>query len=142
MVPIQSSRGIAYSMTRKTEASQTPLSIRSKIIKGKKLVSIKIQPKIKVLTWRILNDIIPARTELCKRGVQCPLLFPVCLVIGETINHTFIGFDREKRIWFGSKLNLNFCNIKEANLKEWLWETIQKKDKDNIKDVLIILYSI
>lgn len=142
MVPIQSSRGITYSRTRKTEASQAPLSIRSKIIKEKKLVSIKTQPKIKVLTWRILNDIIPVRTELCKRGVQCPLLFPVCLATGETINHTFIGFDREKRIWFGSKLNLNFRNIKEANLKEWLWETIQKKGKDNIKDVLIILYSI
>lgn len=79
--------------------------------------------------------------KLIKRRVQCPLFFPIFLKAGDTISHIFRKLEKDKMVWFGSKLNINFNSSRVEYIKDWLWDIIQNKDKYIIKDVMDILYN-
>ncbi|PNX83821.1 hypothetical protein L195_g041817 [Trifolium pratense] len=74
----------------------------------KKLWSMATIPRHKALIWRIIQQAIPVRSALSKRGVQCLILCPRCLQKEETINHVFMDCHHTSKIWFGSKLGVNF----------------------------------
>ena len=65
-------------------------------------------PRHKALIWRIIQQAIPVRSALSKRGVQCLILCPRCLQKEETINHVFMDCHHTSKIWFGLKLGVNF----------------------------------
>lgn len=98
-----------------------------------KFWSIRTQPKIQDLGWRILNKVIPTRSDLSKRGDSFLLYCPNCLTQEETLEHPFLKCDKDMRIWFGSILNINFNQNHNIKFIEWLWQIIEMKDKDIIE---------
>lgn len=44
-------------------------------------------------------------------------------------------------MWFGSNINVNFHD-NPSRFKEWHWDTVKMKDKENVTLVMNILYSI
>lgn len=81
----------------------------------KKIWSLHTIPRHKVLLWRILNDSLPVRSSLRKRGIQCYPLCPRCHSKTETITHLFMSCPLSKRVWFGSNLCINFDNLPNPN---------------------------
>jgi hypothetical protein len=51
----------------------------------KKLWSLHTIPRHKFLIWRIIQKVVPVRSELSKREVNCNVLCPRCLMKEETI---------------------------------------------------------
>ncbi|KAL5127112.1 hypothetical protein HKD37_14G039595 [Glycine soja] len=57
----------------------------------KQFWSLRIQPKIKHLIWRIQCDGLPSRFRLPSKGVQCPSKCPLCYNNLENNWHLFFG---------------------------------------------------
>jgi hypothetical protein len=74
----------------------------------KKLWTLNTIPRHKVLLWRIIQNTIPVKTALSRRGIVCNTLCPRCLQKEETIEHAFMHCERASKIWFGSRLNIKF----------------------------------
>jgi hypothetical protein len=72
----------------------------------KKLWNLHTIPKHKMLLWRIIQQAIPVRSNLNKRGVPCNILCPRCLLKEETIEHVFMHCQHASKIWFCSKLGI------------------------------------
>jgi hypothetical protein len=107
----------------------------------KKLWTLHTVPRHKVFLWRVLQGAIPVRSMLNIKGVQCNILCPRCLEKEETIDHAFMKCQFASRIWFGSKLGVNFNN-NQIGFIEWLTHAINNLNKEDISYVAAIAYSI
>lgn len=76
----------------------------------KNIGKLKVQPRVRASGWSILNKGIPMRSKLSKRDIKCTILCLGCLTKEENLDHLFKSCDWANKIWFGSKLNLNFHN--------------------------------
>jgi len=108
----------------------------------KKVWALETIPRHKVLLWRILNNALPVRDELQKRGIRCSPLCPRCETSLETINHLYVKCEVTRREWFGSQLGINFHNTELSNFNEWLTTFILNNDKDTIISLVALIYSI
>ncbi|KAK2419405.1 Ribonuclease H superfamily protein [Trifolium repens] len=107
----------------------------------KKLWSLHTIPRHKVLIWRIIHKAITVKSELSKRGVNCNVLCPRCLIKEETIDHTFMHCPHATKIWFGSKLGICFDH-RHSNISEWIQHVINCLNKDDVIYMAAVLYGI
>ncbi|KAK2363143.1 hypothetical protein QL285_088153 [Trifolium repens] len=77
--------------------------------------------------WRIIQRSVPVRSELNKRGIPCPIVCPRCLQQEESIDHTFMHCPRANKIWFGSKLGIQFNRSHDCFI-DWLIYAITSHD--------------
>jgi len=87
---------------------------------------LNIPPKYIHLIWRILNNGLPVKTNLVKRGIKSDSLCPRCNRSPETVSHTFMDCDWSQRVWFASSLNINFTTSAYNNFTNWLHEKSTK----------------
>ncbi|KAK2395425.1 hypothetical protein QL285_057163 [Trifolium repens] len=100
-------------------------------------------PRHQTLLWRILNDTVPVRCELFKKGVHCSIICPRCNLREETITHTFGECSRITKVWFGSKLNINLSQGSSLSFKDWLRYAISNiQDDYTISYIASIIYNI
>ncbi|KAK2443916.1 Ribonuclease H superfamily protein [Trifolium repens] len=107
----------------------------------KKLWMLKTIPRHKMLLWRIIHEAIPVKNALNNRGIPCQTLCPRCFQKEETIDHIFMKCHHATRIWFGSKLGVNFnsCNL---SFREWLTHTINTLKDEDLSYVAALTYGI
>jgi hypothetical protein len=86
----------------------------------KKIWELNIPPRCQVFLWRILNNIVPVRFELAKRGVNCTILCPMCFSQCETLDHTFMHCYRAKKVWFGAEIGINFSDNSQIHFYDWI----------------------
>lgn len=108
----------------------------------KKLWALHTIPRHKMIVWRILHNTLPVRTELNKRGVNCPPLCPRCYSNLETTNHIFMSCERTQRVWFGSQLSIRFPDNSTINFSDWLFDAISNQTEEIIIKISAITYSI
>ncbi|KAK2382213.1 Ribonuclease H superfamily protein [Trifolium repens] len=94
-----------------------------------------------MLLWRIMQEAIPVKSALNHRGVQCQILCPRCFQKEETIDHIFMKCHHATRIWFGSKLGVNFSNC-NLSFVEWLQNTINSLKDEDLSYVAALIYGI
>jgi hypothetical protein len=51
---------------------------------GRKFGASKLYLRHQTLLWRILNEALPVRSELIKRGIHCSMICPRCYAKIET----------------------------------------------------------
>jgi hypothetical protein len=107
----------------------------------KKLWALPTVPRHKVFLWRVIQGAIPVKSKLNSRGVQCNILCPKCLEKEENIDHAFMKCHFASRVWFGSKLGVNFSNS-QISFTEWLIHTINSISTDDLCYVAAITYSL
>lgn len=83
----------------------------------KKIWNLHTIPRHKTILWRILNNSLPLRSELGKRGIHCSPLCPRCDLKIETMDRVFMRCPKIYRIWFGSVLNLKILDQPISNFK-------------------------
>ncbi|GAU44440.1 hypothetical protein TSUD_129340 [Trifolium subterraneum] len=71
------------------------------------LWKLNVPPKHVHLMWRTLNNAIPVKGNIFKRGVRCDPLCPRCLCNVETTHHAFLECD-----W--AKQRRNYLQLKSA----------------------------
>jgi hypothetical protein len=107
----------------------------------KKLWSLNTIPRHKVLLWRIIQRAVPVRSELSKRGIPCNILCPRCLLKEETLDHTFMKCQHASKIWFGSKLGINFNNS-HINISNWIIYALNHLNSEDLIYMAAITYGI
>lgn len=63
------------------------------------LWKLKVPTKVKHLHWGALNDMIPSKFNLQKRGVDTIIDCPICFSHIESTDHSLFGCKRAKEIW-------------------------------------------
>jgi hypothetical protein len=108
----------------------------------KKLWSLHTIPRHKTLLWRILNNALPIRSELGKRGILCTPLCPRCNNKIETIDHVFRTCSQISKTWFGSQLNLKILEHPITNFSDWLRHSIMHLKEDTMVQIAALTYTI
>jgi len=84
----------------------------------KKVWGLDTIPMHRMLIWRILNNALPVRDSLEKKGINCSLLCPRCKAGIETIDHLFRKCELTKRNFFGSQLGIIRQDEFDTNFNE------------------------
>ena len=108
----------------------------------KKVWGLDTIPRHKMLLWRILNNALPVRDNLQRKGINCSLLCPRCEAGIETINHLFSSCVHTKQELFGSQIGIKMQHDFNTSFKDWLLNFIDKHEKTTIIDLATLLYSI
>lgn len=103
---------------------------------------VKAIPRHKVLIWKMINDALPVRSNLDKRGIGCYMLCPRCDARIETIDHIFKECALSIRVWFGSQLSINFSEANNIDFRIRLIHNIQGSDSNIIAYIASITYNI
>jgi hypothetical protein len=107
----------------------------------KKLWMLHTVPRHKMLLWRIMHEAIPVKSALNNRGIQCQTLCPRCFQKEETLDHIFMKCHYATRIWFGSKLGVNFNNC-TLSFREWLIHTFNTLTEEDLSYTAALIYGI
>jgi hypothetical protein len=121
--------------------SPSPANINNHNTHWKKLWNLRTIPRHKALLWRIIQQAIPVKSTLAKRGINCNILCPRCLQHEETIDHAFMHCDQVSRVWFGSNLNIRFNNSHNS-FSDWLIYVLQALKEDQLIYLASLTYSI
>jgi hypothetical protein len=78
-------------------SSKTSCSHNGTDTRWKKLWSLDVPPKQTHLIWRIINNAIPVKENLLKRGIRCVPLCSYCNNKVETIDHIFLECEWAKK---------------------------------------------
>lgn len=60
---------------------------------------LKVTPKVKLLTWRLLREVLPTKVRLNRKGVNCPIFYQFCEHGEENDCHIFVGCDIAMKVW-------------------------------------------
>jgi ribonuclease HI len=110
--------------------------------KWKKLWKLCVPPKQLHLIWRILNNAIPVKEKLFKRGIKCVPLCSYCNNYVETIDHIFLECEWVKKVWFASPLTINFEHVMLKKFQDWFEYMLQESRNEELQTISTILYSI
>jgi len=94
-----------------------------------KIWNLDTIPRHQTFLWRMMNNSLPVRDELIKRGINCSMICLRCNRSIETINHIMMQCIKAK-IWFGCKLNINLGD-NTLDFKDWVNFMINNLDKEN-----------
>jgi hypothetical protein len=133
--------GYNYLKQRLDAASPSSANNNNSDKTWKRLWSLYTIPRHKILLWRITQRAIPVRSELSKRGVLCNILCPRCLLKEETIDHAFMQCQHASKIWFDSKLGINFNNS-HADFIEWVCYALTTFKDEDLSYLAAITYGI
>lgn len=86
------------------------------------LWKLEVPQKIKVFLWRFGRNNVSVRNLLRGKGVQLPIICPMCEKDVEHLLHLFFDCDFAKQCW--SVVNLNFDMRNVENALDWLLQKL------------------
>ena len=92
--------------------------------KWKQLWKIPIPHKILTFNWKLLRNALPLKTELCRRGINCDLVCPLCQTDTETINHLFLQCHFARAIWLGVDINTRALKQNHITVQTWIQDPL------------------
>jgi hypothetical protein len=123
------------------DADSTGTTSNAQGVIWKKLWNLHTIPRHKALLWRIIQNAIPVKSALSKGGIPCNTLCPRCFSKEETVDHTFMKCEHAAKIWFGSKLSINFNNT-PASFIDWTSYAITTLKEEELIYIAAITYGI
>ncbi|PNX67651.1 hypothetical protein L195_g055740, partial [Trifolium pratense] len=108
----------------------------------KAIWKLNVPPKHSHLLWRALNNALPVKNNLFKRGVRCDPLCPRCSNTLETTHHVFLECEWAKQVWFASSLTLNLGKNQPTDLHDWLISMMNNTNKECVEEITAIIYGI
>lgn len=117
-------------MNTKINAASSSSNIMQKV--WDKLWRLCTPSKIKHFCWKALNEILPTKCNLAKRGLDVPLSCPICMNSIESTDHILFDCYRAREIWsqvcgktfldedFNNSLGDRWLKISENTSKEEL----------------------
>jgi len=100
-----------------------------------------VPPWVRNSMWRMCRGCIPTRATLNFRGVQCPIVCPLCEVEVETIIHVFFTCTKNKDCWL--KLDISHCLevvLLQTESSKKFFFTLFSKLQEERKDKMLFYY--
>ncbi|XP_058783087.1 uncharacterized protein LOC131657739 [Vicia villosa] len=117
----------AYHLSRRLHlSSRAGTSSNSEGALWKNLWKAPLIERTKNFTWRLLNNILPTKCNLEKKGIKLDVSCPFCHNFPESTNHVFMYCEFAKRVFFSPPLGVRLPQT--GDLITWLMEMIKKKD--------------
>ncbi|KAL0408606.1 UNVERIFIED_CONTAM: putative ribonuclease H protein [Sesamum radiatum] len=111
------------------QLSKNPLNQEDESL-GKRIWSLDLHNRLKLLIWRVLFDTLPTRGKL---GQLFNITESECLFCGfqvEDTHHLFLCCSFTERIWLRSKWQVRLCAWSHLSLREWFMEISRPSSKD------------
>ena len=102
----------------------------------RKVWKLAVLPKVWVFWWRVLNDFLPTRQELCRRHVEPISYCEVCGNPEESIKHVLLDCTVAKHFWTQTKM---VTGVKVPILNAATWAVDLLSDMCPRRDQAIIL---
>lgn len=90
--------------------------------------------------WRIYRNYIPVRILLRRKGVNIPILCPVCGVDVEHLRHIFLECSFAVGCW--NELGLGFDNSQIFSCSKWLLQKLAVEPLDRLAQIATVLWGI
>lgn len=140
---VKSAYHLALERNSSNEASQSDISKSTRLWKS--LWSLKVAPKTKICTWKIIKDIIPNKANILEKGVDVNPLCILCQKNWEFSNHLIWECKISQQVWIRcipSSQNLFVLCRKNWTLMDyWTW-MVDNFTKDDLSKMAVILWSI
>lgn len=100
---------LGYQVERVYPDSEEKISVYGPIVTLKRLISGKIRcpPMIKHFLWQIVSGCIPAKKNLCARGLQDDIQCARCGATEKSINHVLFECSLAVHVWVLLKILLH-----------------------------------
>jgi hypothetical protein len=108
----------------------------------KKLWKLFVPPKQIHFIWRILNNAVPVKEKLFRKGIKCVPLCSYCNSNLETMDHIFLECEWAKQAWLASPLTINTEQGKIKHIQDWIEYMISETKAEDLQIISTILYSI
>ncbi|XP_058734240.1 uncharacterized protein LOC131605971 [Vicia villosa] len=82
--------------------------------------------KVKEFLWRLVKNILPLRSNVCKKGIVLDPSCPLCYCDAESSSHLFLHYDFTKRMFFSPPLGVRIPDVDEV--MDWLLLIFRNKD--------------
>ncbi|KAF4366980.1 hypothetical protein F8388_022768 [Cannabis sativa] len=108
----------------------------------KKFWKLQLPPRMKMFGWRVCNNWLPAKTNLCHRGMN---INPVCDLCGyhvETLPHALWSCDKVKQVWKLTPWYKKCGKLGEGSMFDILTSLREKLSRNEFEDALKIMWAI
>ncbi|GAA0163845.1 hypothetical protein LIER_19617 [Lithospermum erythrorhizon] len=85
----------------------------------KNIWGLKVSPRVKSFIWKCVNNILPTKDRLRRRGVLVNSNYVLCKNASENLLHLFLHCPFSCRMWFSTPLNMCTTGYPWASFKEW-----------------------
>ncbi|XP_074298594.1 uncharacterized protein LOC141629503 [Silene latifolia] len=86
----------------------------------KVLWNLRCSPKLPLLVWRIVHNILPSLDNLSVRGLQVSTSCVFCHSSPKSLNHLFRSCSVSRHVWLSSPLGINSVANPWVCLQKWL----------------------
>lgn len=110
-----------------------------------KVWKLNILPRAKICLWKILNNFIPTKSNLNRRGMDINPLCLFCRKATENSSHIFWRCKKVRIFWESIFPNLNLVSIPCREDEDMLtvWDAITKDmDREEVENAAILLWSL
>lgn len=105
-----------------------------------KLWNLNIPHKIKTFLWRFCRNTIPVRNRLRNKGIDVPIICPVCERDVEHLLHVFFDCSFASQCWQKTNFDPDVLNVDSA--PSWLLTKLCVEGDDNIISIAQALWGI
>ncbi|XP_075473866.1 uncharacterized protein LOC142504911 [Primulina tabacum] len=104
------------------------------IEKWKELWKFKAPAKFKTLLWQAFRNCLPTRTNLSRRGINCPLVCVICTRDMENTWHIFVSCPYAAQCWTISNMKdiVDQCAKNADRFVDWFFKVLMAGDKVNV----------
>ncbi|XP_058725615.1 uncharacterized protein LOC131596897 [Vicia villosa] len=99
-----------------------------------------IHNRIRNFLWRLVNNILPTRVNLSKKGIVLDVNCPLCLSFPESSHHLFLNCEFSRLVFFSSTLCYRVPN--ETYICEWLTAVLSCGNNFYIQMISYLAYKI
>ncbi|CAN1729725.1 hypothetical protein LINPERHAP1_LOCUS703 [Linum perenne] len=109
-----------------------------------KLWAVDAPPKLRIMSWRLIRDIVPTRAVLEHRHIEVPQECGICGHGVETNQHMFLECTFAKECWKEAGLEgfVREVDSSSNSFQEWMIAMIQHRSSVMIEKTMALLWSL
>ncbi|CAN1125061.1 Putative ribonuclease H protein At1g65750 [Linum perenne] len=109
-----------------------------------KIWDLHTPPKMRIMVWRLVSEIVPSRATLRRRHIDVPDECAICGADSETYDHLFRDCQFAKDCWRNARLErlIQSTNTQQQNFHEWLTDLLNTGSPKQLEQMAAILWSV
>lgn len=106
----------------------------------RRIWSLSIPNKVKILVWRFCRNVIPVRNRLRGKGIHVPVTCPMCNRDIEHLLHLFFDCPFANGCW--QSVNIRYAMGEVHFAPDWLLQILTSAKHDEVVAVCLVLWGI
>ncbi|KAF4400725.1 hypothetical protein G4B88_001280 [Cannabis sativa] len=132
-----------YRVSRELNLHPTRCSNMAEIQKWWKMIwSLQLPPRMKLFSWRVCHNWLPAKTNLKHRGMDINTCCDMCVRYEETLTHALWSFERVRNVWKLCSWYKNCSSLGEGSMFDVLMAIKQTNTKYEFEDTIKVMWAI